>query len=94
MLRFLFSAFLLLAIGRLSAEAAELYDPNLLHYDPKPVSMPACGFSMALDSTWKFEPKEKTKKDIPNISTISALTRSSIHDRSMRFFSIRKSRAT
>lgn len=59
--RVAFSILFLCAGWLASARATELYDPNLMPYDPRPVPFPECGFSIGLDKNWIFETKEKTQ---------------------------------
>lgn len=60
MRRSLAASILIGAIGLTSAASAkELYDPNLLSYDPKPVALPECGVNIGLDPTWTFEARSK-----------------------------------
>lgn len=54
------SAVLLCAAWIASARAAELYDPNLMPYNPSPVSLSQCGVSIGLDKDWIFNTREKT----------------------------------
>jgi hypothetical protein len=63
MRRLALSVALLGLVGLGPVQAAELYDPNLVPYDARPVSLPQCGVSIGLDRTWRFETREKSTEN-------------------------------